>query len=57
MFQGVSQCHWMSPFLDESVVDESVFGRKCFVAIWMKVYLTHARGVKAGRYAGKVGFL
>ena len=32
------KCHWMKPFLDESVVDEIVFcfGRKCF---WMKVFL------------------
>ena len=27
------KCHWMKPFLDESVVDEIVF---CF---WMKVFL------------------
>ena len=43
---------WMklSSLLDEMVLDESVFGRKCFwmkvfldeffFAIWMKVYLT-----------------
>ena len=32
------KCHWMNPFLDESVVDEIVFcfGRKCF---WTKVFL------------------
>ena len=36
------KCHWMKPFLDESVVDElvicldeSVFGRKCF---WMILF-------------------
>ena len=45
------KCHWMNPFLDESVVDEivfcfgwngfdeSVFGRKCF---WMKVFLNES---------------